>query len=117
MIAPLVQSYLFVKGKQFAVDSSAQESVLREFLQFFLKLSLSASNNGCEDHDALAFRQAENVLNNLFHALSRDCRAAGGTMRNSYRGKKQPHVVVYFCDCSDRGPRTTRYCFLFNRDR
>src|SRR6266511_3678795 len=68
----------------FAIDSSSQEAILSKFLQFFLELTLTAAHDWRQDHDPFTFSEAENILDNLLNALSRDGRSTFVTVRLSY---------------------------------
>src|SRR5262245_12205131 len=114
MVFSLVESYFFVEGKQFTINSGSQEPVLRQFFQFLLKLALPAAHDRRQDHDPLALREAEHVLYNLINTLPGDRGAANMTVRDANRGEKQPHVVVDLSHCADCRPGTARDCLLLD---
>src|SRR6185369_7650347 len=117
VISSFVETNLFVERQQLAVDTRAQKTFLREFLQFFLKLTFATTNNRRERHHAFAFRQREHVLNNLIDTLPRDRSTANMTMRNADRREQQTHVIVDLRHCSDGGTWTTRNGLLFDGNR
>ena len=81
VIFPLVERWWFIEGIQFSVDSDANKSVLRQFLEFLTVGTFAAADDRCQDHDAvvgLAEFAVQDCLYDLFARLPGDRLAAIG---------------------------------------
>ncbi len=81
MIAAFVETNLFIKRTQLAVDAGPNEPVTRQLCDLFFELAFAATNNRRQDHDPLAFGQHQHILQNLIDTLSGNRRAALRAMR------------------------------------
>src|SRR6185436_2143988 len=116
MVASFVETNLFIKRAQLAVDSGADEAVASELRDLFFEFAFATAHDGRENHHPLAFRKTQDALQYLIDALTGDRLTALGTMRLSDRRKQQTQVIVDFSYCSDGRARTAGDGFLFDRD-
>ncbi len=114
VILALVEGDFFVERAEHAIHAGAYEALAEKLFKILLIFAFSAANDGREDHDALAFRQRQDLLQDLFGALARDFDAASGAMRNADGGIEYAQVVVNFRDGSDRGARAAIGGFLLD---
>ena len=99
-----------------AVDAGAHEALARELFQILLVFAFAAAHDGRQDHDALALRERQDLLQDLLGALARDFDAAGGAVRDADGGVEHAQVVVNFGDGADGGARAAVGGFLLDGD-
>ena len=116
VVLALVERDFFVERAEHAIDAGAHEALAEKFFEILLVFAFAAANDGREDHDALALRQRQDLLQDLLGALARDFDAAGGAMRDADGGVEHAQVVVNFRDGADRGARAAVGGFLLDGD-
>src|SRR5688572_3415700 len=99
-----------------AVDTRARKTPFLKFLQLFPVLSFSILYNRSQDLN-LASVSGFDLRNDLIDGLRLDGNITARTERNSEPGVKQPHVVLYFCDCCNSRTRIARDCLLLDGNR
>ena len=98
-----------------AVDARAK-SLLVKLIEQILKLTLSASDDGRHDGDALAVAQLEDALDDLLGGLAGDGAAAVGAVGRADGGVEQAKVVVDLGDGADGGAGAAAGGFLLDGD-
>ena len=116
VVLTAVEGDFLVERVQHAVDAGANEALARELFQVLFIFAFSAAHDGREDHDSLALRNGEDLLQDLLGALARDLDAAGGAMGNADGGIEDAQVIVDFGDGADGGARAAVGGFLFDGD-
>ena len=114
VILALVERDFFIQRAEHAIHAGAHEALAEEFLEILFVFAFAAAHDGRQDHDALAFRQREDLLQDLLGALARDFDAASGAMRNADGGIEDAQVVVNFGDGADGGARAAVGGFLLD---
>ena len=95
VVLALVQLDLVVGNvAQLIVNAGSGEALLRQLVQFLLKLSLAPANDGRHDHHPVLGLQVHYPLHNLVGRLARDGASALRTMRHANGGIQQAQVVV-----------------------
>src|SRR5882762_128416 len=120
VVLALVDDWKFIKLVKLAVDAHADVAVLREFFEFLAKSTLTAADDGREDHDALvrlADFTVQNGLDDLLAGLARDGLAAVRAMRDANSGIDHAEIIVNFRDGANGGARRARRGFLLDGDR
>ena len=116
VVLAAVERDFFIERVQYAVDAGADESLAGELFEILLVFAFSAAHDGREDHDALALRDGEDLLQDLLAALARDLDAASGAMGDADGRIEDAQVIVNFGDCADRRARAAVGGFLLDGD-
>jgi hypothetical protein len=116
VILTAVERDFFVERMEDAIDAGAHEALARELFEVLFILAFSAAHDGREDHNPLALRDSEDLLQDLLAALARDFDAAGGAVGDADGGVEDAQVIVNFGDGADGGARATVGGFLLDGD-
>ncbi len=116
VVLALVERDFFVERAKRAVHAGAHESLAEEFFEILFVFALAAAYDRREDHDALAFGQRQDLLQDLFGRLARNLDAAGGAVRYADGGVEDAQIIVDFGDGADRGARAAVGGLLFDGD-
>jgi hypothetical protein len=83
VILALIERDFFIQRTQHAIHTRADKALSKELFEILLVFAFPATHDGRKNHDALAFRQREDLLQDLLGALARDFDATSGAMRNA----------------------------------
>jgi len=81
-----------------AIDPGTNEALLQQVLEEIAVLALLAADQGGQDHEIGATRQADDPLEDLVAGLGGDRPAALRTMPLAHPGVKHPQIVVNLGD-------------------
>ncbi|CVG16775.1 Uncharacterised protein [Serratia marcescens] len=101
----------------FTVDARADIALGGQVFQRFGVLALAVFHHRRQQHQALAFRLAQHVIDHLADGLRRQRHMVIRAARLADAGEQQAQVVVDFGDGADRGSRVVRGGFLLDGDR
>lgn len=101
----------------FTVDARADIALGGQVFQRFGVLALAVFHYWRQQHQALAFRLAQHVIDHLADGLRRQRHMVIRAARLADAGEQQAQVVVDLGDGADRGPRVVRGGFLLDGDR
>src|SRR4029079_8308913 len=99
-----------------AVDPDADEALLAGRLEDAVALGLAVLDERAEHEQAGAFRELEDLVDDLLHRLALAL-VAVGAVRAADAGEEQAQVVVDLGDRADRRSRVSAGALLVDRDR
>ena len=120
VIFSFVELGRIIERKKFTVNAHADIAVLRKLFEFLAIRAFAAAHDGRENHHAiigLADLPGEDGVHDRFARLPFDGLRAIRAMRNSYRRKHHPQIIVNFGNGAHRGAWGPRRGLLFDGNR